>query len=154
MIARRLTDPRDPGPASQPLLRDDPRRPIVQRHRGAAVTEGLEEPGQRDDLPAAEIHRAVELEPVDARADVRSHRLNRAERAPFSFDAPAFGDELPDGGRKPGHGDRVVLLRGLVIPLAPEPRFRQTRQRRLLGIDVAADQQPADRIERRRARAR
>ena len=154
VIAGRLADAGDAGPAPQPLLRHDPGRPVVQRHRGAAVAERLEQARQRHDLAAAEVDRAVELEPVDPGSDVGPHRLDGSEGAPFGFDPPAFGDELADRGGKAIDGDREVLAGGLVVPLPPEPGLREPIERRLLGGDVAADRAAAARIERASRRIR
>jgi hypothetical protein len=117
------------------------------------VPERFEQARQGDDLVLAEVDRAVQLEPVDARSHVGSHRLDGPEGAPFRLHAPAFADELAHRGWKPGRRDGEMLPRVLDVPLAPESELRQPRQRGGFRRDVAANQEPPRRIERRGAGA-
>ena len=138
--------------APEPLLGQDTIGAVAEQHGALAPPERGEQRGELRD-GRAEVDRAVQLEPVDAGADLDLERPRLPVELAVGLDVPALLDELAHRARQVSRGQVECLARpvALVHGALAEARLPEARRGLPLGARVPSEEAAALRLEDARA---
>ena len=141
----------DAAVTRQPVGRHHAEGAIAQAHEGLAAARRRQQRRQIRAHPFV-VDRAVELEPVDARAHVQRDASRRPIDSAVGFDFPALAHESRNERRK--HARRQVQSRAAALPVRERSNAErlQPRERLPFGSWISAPGQMPSAVEEHRRR--
>ena len=146
MIAVGCAEGRDAFVLRQPVRRHHAERPVAQPHERFTAARGGEQRRQVGD-DALVVDAAMQLEPVDARANIERHAAGPPIDSTLGLDAPPFGDEHRHQGRQSAGGKVHSRAARLPVRQGTDTERLQALDRVPFGVAIPPPRQAPLSIE-------